>query len=154
MFLKILTFIIMLVILLGFIGWHNDLGEIALIISAAIIAWLVANWLGVIPIASVFKPKSVLYFLWLLKEIIKSSLRIIKIVWSRQLIITPTFAWVKSSQINKIGLVIYCNSITLTPGTVTLDIQGNMLLLHALELASIVDLKEGEMDKKIKEIVC
>ncbi|MCZ6914779.1 MAG: Na+/H+ antiporter subunit E, partial [Rickettsia endosymbiont of Ixodes persulcatus] len=45
------------------------------------------------------------------------------------------------------------NSITLTPGTVTLDINNNMLLVHALNKSSITDLQRGIMIKKIKQIL-
>ncbi|MFY9589387.1 Na+/H+ antiporter subunit E [Rickettsia endosymbiont of Halotydeus destructor] len=94
--------------------------------------------------------KAPLYFCWLLVEIYKSAFAVIKIVWRCNIKIEPTFEWVDAEGLPEIGQVIYGNSITLTPGTVTLDINNNMLLVHALDKSSIDDLKNGVMLNKVK----
>ncbi|ADE29666.1 monovalent cation/H+ antiporter subunit E [Rickettsia prowazekii] len=96
------------------------------------------------------KIKFILYFLWLLLEIWKSAFLVIKIIWQNKIKIEPIFEWIDAEGLQEIGTVIYGNSITLTPGTVTLDINNNMLLVHALNKSSITDLKSGKMIKKIK----
>ena len=70
--------------------------------------------------------------------------------------LTPVFEWIDSNEKNDTSLVIYANSITLTPGTVTLDILNNMLLVHALDQSLIDSLKYenitmGERLKRISE---
>ncbi|GAA5253031.1 monovalent cation/H+ antiporter subunit E [Candidatus Rickettsia kedanie] len=96
------------------------------------------------------KIKFILYFPWLLLEIWKSAFSVIKIIWQSKIEIEPIFEWIDAEGLEEIGEVIYSNSITLTPGTVTLDINNNMLLVHALNKSSIIDLQRGRMIKKIK----
>jgi len=48
--------------------------------------------------------------------------------------------------------VLYANSITLTPGTLSVDLDENELTVHALQKSSIDELKEGGMEKKISSI--
>ena len=50
-------------------------------------------------------------------------------------------------------MVIYANSITLTPGTVTLSTEDNKLLVHALDIRFMKDLQDGIMDKTIEGII-
>ena len=47
------------------------------------------------------------------------------------------------------GKVIYANSITLTPGTVSVDLVGDEITVHALLRENIEDLQAGEMDRRI-----
>ncbi|KIJ89290.1 monovalent cation/H+ antiporter subunit E [Rickettsia asembonensis] len=99
------------------------------------------------------KIKFILYFPWLLLEIWESAFSVIKIIWQRKIEIEPFFEWIDTEGLEEISEVIYSNSITLTPGTVTLDINNNMLLVHALNKSSITDLQRGRMIKKIKQIL-
>lgn len=91
------------------------------------------------------------YFFWLIKEIIKSSIGVMKVIWSRDLQITTGLEWVEAGTEESLATTIYGNSITLTPGTVTLDVKGGMLLVHALDKSSLTELKQGEMVRKIKQ---
>lgn len=100
------------------------------------------------------------YFFWLTKEIIKSSISVSKIIWSRDLKFKPSISWVEFSHEGdrhnqaeshgNSGIVLYGNSITLTPGTITLDVKDGMLLVHALDESGIEDLKHGEMSSRVK----
>ncbi|MGB7206276.1 MAG: Na+/H+ antiporter subunit E, partial [Anderseniella sp.] len=56
---------------------------------------------------------------------------------------------VKASQKTEIGQVIYGNSITLTPGTITVDIENGELLVHALTQAGADGVKAGDMDRRV-----
>jgi multicomponent Na+:H+ antiporter subunit E len=58
------------------------------------------------------------------------------------------------SQQTALGKVVYANSITLTPGTVTLAIEGDEILVHALTQADANVLETGEMDRKARELEC
>jgi len=95
----------------------------------------------------------ILYFPWLFLEIYKSAFTVIRIIWQRKIMITPIFEWIDAEGLEETGEVVYSNSITLTPGTVTLDINNNMLLVHALDKPLINDLNEGKMIRKIKKIL-
>ena len=56
----------------------------------------------------------------------------------------------KSSQISDLGHVLYANSITLTPGTVTIDVDGDTFTVHTLDDQFKESLESNEMDKKIR----
>ncbi len=96
--------------------------------------------------------KMPVYYLWLIKEIVLSNITVVKHIWLGNKTISPTFATITASQKTEIGRVIYANSITLTPGTVTVDLEGDKLLVHALLEDSIKELEAGEMDKRVTQL--
>lgn len=93
-----------------------------------------------------------LYALWLLKEIAKASIAVTRIIWRPKLNLEPAFAWIPSGQRNSTGLVTFANSITLTPGTVSVLVRGNQIGVHALEQSGLDDLREGEMDRRVQRL--
>lgn len=143
---KIFTLIMLLLMLFGLTGLPTDIFAFLVSSIIASIAYLFAIKLNLIPSKVYFNCNSILYFIWLIKEILLSSLGVMKIIWRKNLHLQPIFEWVGSEQKNDTSLVIYGNSITLTPGTVTLDISNNMLLVHALEQSSIDNLKFGSLE--------
>jgi multicomponent Na+:H+ antiporter subunit E len=56
---------------------------------------------------------------------------------------------VKTSQRRDAGRVIYANCITLTPGTVSIDVTGDEIVVHALTREAARDLASGEMDRRV-----
>ena len=88
-----------------------------------------------------------IYTLWLFKEIIKANIDTAKIIIFN--IPDPQNFRVKSSQKTEAGKVTYANSITLTPGTVTTVLDGDILEVHALSSDMADDVKSGVMDKKV-----
>ncbi|MCX7555060.1 Na+/H+ antiporter subunit E [Marinicella sp. S1101] len=89
------------------------------------------------------------YYTWLIKEIILSNIKVVKHVWLGQETIKPALKTIKSNQTTDVGRVIYANSITLTPGTVAIDLNDDEILVHALMQEDIEALDEGEMDRRI-----
>lgn len=88
-----------------------------------------------------------IYTLWLFKEIIKANIDTAKIIIINNP--DPQNFRVKSSQKTEAGKVTYANSITLTPGTVTTLLDGDILEVHALSSDMADDVKSGAMDKKV-----
>jgi multicomponent Na+:H+ antiporter subunit E len=58
---------------------------------------------------------------------------------------------VEASQRTTVGIVTYANSITLTPGTITTGIKGNILTVHALTRDGALDLEAGGMDARVSQ---
>jgi multicomponent Na+:H+ antiporter subunit E len=58
----------------------------------------------------------------------------------------------KASQQTELCQAIYANSITLTPGTVTIDLKDGSLLVHALREEAAIDLLQGEMDARVVRV--
>jgi len=92
------------------------------------------------------------FYAWLIKEIILSNLLVVKHIWLGNKSITPTMTTITGSQKTDIGKVIYANSITLTPGTVTVNLEGDQFMVHALLRESIDDLKAGDMDRRVTQL--
>jgi len=89
------------------------------------------------------------YFPWLMWEIIKSAWSVTKLVLSPSLPISPTMTIVRASQHTNAGIATYANSITLTPGTITVDVSGKDLTVHAIVREGADDLEGGGMDRRV-----
>lgn len=92
------------------------------------------------------------YFLWLMKEIVVANFDVTKCILSPSLPIQPQVIRAKTTQQNELGQVIYANSITLTPGTFTTDIDGDEFTVHALTDASAAGVLSGDMDRRVTEL--
>ena len=92
------------------------------------------------------------YFPWLLYKIILANWDVAKSILIYNSSIRPRLIRIKASQLSEVGLVAYANSITLTPGTVTLDVEGENFLIHSLTEGSYDDLLDGEMDRRITKL--
>ncbi len=91
-----------------------------------------------------FRP--LLYVPWLLWEIAKANLHVARVILTPSLPIRPRLLRIRARQETNLGLVIFANSITLTPGTVTLDVRDQTLLVHALTRHSAEGLRNGGMN--------
>lgn len=89
---------------------------------------------------------------WLLKEIVKSSLEVARIVLARNLHLSTRVVELDASQLSPVDQAILGNSITLTPGTLTLDAKDGRLLVHALTTEGAAALEEGEMLRRVAAI--
>ncbi len=97
-------------------------------------------------------PKALLYWPWLAWEIVKSNVDVARRILSPTLPISPTVIRLKASQKSELGKVIYANSITLTPGTVSIDIDGDKIEVHALTREAAQALRTGDMDRRVTRI--
>ncbi len=90
-----------------------------------------------------------LYWLWLLIEIVKANIDVTKRVLGFHGI-SPTMVRIKTSQKSDLGLVIFANSITLTPGTISIDVEKNgYILVHSISIEGTKGLEGGEMDRRV-----
>ena len=92
---------------------------------------------------------AVTYFPWLAWEITKSAWSVAKMILNPALPISPTMTVVKASQRTPAGVATYANSITLTPGTITVGVRGDELTVHALVRDGADDLEAGGMDRRV-----
>jgi multicomponent Na+:H+ antiporter subunit E len=89
------------------------------------------------------------YIPWLLWQIVLSSLQVAYVVLHPRLPIKPTMLRFTTKLPNVGARVILGNSITLTPGTVTLEIQNEQFVVHALTDDSAAGLVDGTMPTKV-----
>jgi multicomponent Na+:H+ antiporter subunit E len=95
-------------------------------------------------------PRALTYWPWLVWEVLKSALVVTRIVLHPRLPISPTLFFVKPSQKTPVGLATYANSITLTPGTLTVSLENGTFLVHALSRDGADDLESGRMDARVR----
>jgi multicomponent Na+:H+ antiporter subunit E len=89
------------------------------------------------------------YWVWLLIEIVKANIDVTKTILGVGDTATPTIINVKPSQQSELGQVIYANSITLTPGTISVELENGEIMVHALTKGSAADLSTGVMDRRV-----
>jgi len=92
------------------------------------------------------------YWAWLLKEIWLAGIDVTKRVLLPNSPISPTLVQLKTTQKSELGKVVYANSITLTPGTFTIRVYDDQILVHALSQEGADGLAEGEMDRRVTAV--
>jgi len=90
-----------------------------------------------------------LYLPWLMKEIFVCNVRVARIILSPSLPIDPILVKYHASQRTDLGRAIYANSITLTPGTITTWVDGDVLDVHSLTWVDVDGTEEDEMDRRV-----
>ena len=125
------------------LGAFSIVGVILLYRRMQILDDEIAPLLGVKPIA---------YGLWMITEIVLANIEVAKLIVDPKLPIRPQMIRVKANQATELGRVILANSITLTPGTVSVDMQGDRIWVHALSFEGAEEDLSGDMDRRICEL--
>jgi multicomponent Na+:H+ antiporter subunit E len=94
--------------------------------------------------------QALLYWPWLLKEIAKSAWDVSRIIVDPKLPISPTLVRFKPTQRTDVGLVLHANSITLTPGTITIEAGRDEFLVHGLTRGGAEGTVDSEMDRRCR----
>jgi len=89
------------------------------------------------------------YLLWLVWQIVRANLDVARRILSPSLPIAPRLVQVRAGQRTELGRTIFANSITLTPGTVSVELDGDVITVHALTAEAAEDLAGGEMDARV-----
>lgn len=92
------------------------------------------------------------YLPWLVWEVVKSNVQMARIVLDPKLPIRPGIVRVKGKQRTDLGRVIFANSITMTPGTVTIAVVGEELQVHGITEVGLADLEDGEMNRRCAQL--
>jgi multicomponent Na+:H+ antiporter subunit E len=93
-----------------------------------------------------------LYWPWLAWQIVKSAWDVAKIIVHPRLPISPTLVRFRPLQRSEVGLVTHANSITLTPGTITVEAAAGEFLVHGLTQASAEGAVASEMDRRLRRL--
>jgi multicomponent Na+:H+ antiporter subunit E len=92
------------------------------------------------------------YWPWLVKEIVKSACDVSLRILHPRLPISPTLVRFRPTQRSDLGLVIHANSITLTPGTISIEVGQGEFLVHALTAEGASALVGSEMDQRVTDL--
>ena len=93
------------------------------------------------------------YLLWLAWEIVKANVDVARRILSPGLPIAPAVRWLPASQRSELGRVVYADSITLTPGTLSIDLREEWVEVHALSEKSLDALERNlDMDDRVSRL--
>ena len=95
-------------------------------------------------------PRILTYWLWLFREIVTSSIAVTKVAFSNMETVRPQIFRYRAPKLSEVGLVTLANSITLTPGTVVLELNDDELIIHALTADAADPAPIAEMDRRIE----
>lgn len=116
-------------------SWHFEPIVVGFGIFSVLFTTFIVNRLGVLD--SEGQPYEInlrlLRFLpWLVWEVLVANVQAAKLILSPKLKTRPHLIRVHAPQRTSLGKVMYANTITITPGTIALDIQDDVILVHAL----------------------
>lgn len=98
------------------------------------------------------RPTVLFYWIWLGREIIRSNIDVCRRIINPHMPISPRMIRVHATQRSDLGRVTYANSITLVPGTVTVDVEDDVFTVHALTQEAASDLQRGEMNRRVCDV--
>jgi len=93
--------------------------------------------------------RALVYLPWLAWQVVLANFEVMRHILFPRPGDGPCLMNVPTSQRTDLGCVTYANSITLTPGTFTLEAEASNLVVHALTQASAEGLLDGEMDRRV-----
>lgn len=135
--------------------WTEEIALTGLVVSALIylFCW---KFLGYSP-KSEWRlarriPRAFCYGLFLIGEVAKSVWQTIRFIWSPKVEVQPEIISFHTRLKTDTGKVLLANSITLTPGTITVDIRDDMLLVHCLDESLDAGLEGSQMEEKILKL--
>lgn len=97
-------------------------------------------------------PRFLAYLPWLMKEIVLANWQVMKIVLDPRLPIDPVIGRFEAPVTSALAVTTLGNSITLTPGTITLDVDGREFLVHSLMGPEALAACEGPMARRVAHI--
>ena len=94
-----------------------------------------------------------LYLIWLSGQILVANIYVLRLVFHPRLkeVLDPQFVTFKTSLTDDFAKFVFANSITLTPGTVTVRITGDEFIVHAIS-AKIAQSLPGDMERRIADV--
>ena len=93
-----------------------------------------------------------IYLFILLVEIVKANLQVIRLVLSPVIEVDPCLVRFRTDLRTEAARVALANSITLTPGTLTVSLKGNNLLIHALDRGMARGLNESALVRQLRRM--
>jgi multicomponent Na+:H+ antiporter subunit E len=147
-------FVVLLAVWLLWSGHYTPLLLSLGVASCALVAWI-AWRMGLVDREGV--PFEIilgmlLYLPYLGLEIVKANLDVARRIIAPRMPIGPRVFRTTAKQKSDLGRVVYANSITLTPGTVSIDIEGDEIAVHALTPFAQAGVENDEMNQRVVRV--
>ena len=98
-------------------------------------------------------PKMIMYFFWLMWQLVLANIDVLLATTGQELVIDPKVVRFRFRADNPMASVILANSITLTPGTVTMNVTDDGVYeIHALTVGAAAGVLDGGMQKKVADL--
>lgn len=98
-------------------------------------------------------PKMIMYFFWLMWQLVLANIDVLLATTGQELNIDPKVVRFRFRADNPMASVILANSITLTPGTVTMNVTDDGVYeIHALTVGAAAGVLDGGMQKKVADL--
>lgn len=92
------------------------------------------------------------YALWLAGKALRSAMTVARLVWSPLRVLSPAVGTTQTADLPELSQVVYANSITLTPGTLSLSVGDDGIEVHALQRSGLSELQAGEMLARVRRL--
>ena len=92
------------------------------------------------------------YWPWLAWQIVLSALNVTRLILNPRLPITPAMVRVEAKQASSVGLTTYANSITLTPGTISVELseRAHAVWVHAITRDGADAFRDDPMNERVR----
>ena len=124
------------------------------VVFAAAIFWFMCKFLDYSPRYELCVARNTIwiltYFVVLIIEIFKAAISVYKLVYSRKIEIQPQMVFFDVDIESEFLRFVLANSITLTPGTITVDVDGKHFCVHALDYTLAEGIENSVFIKMLK----
>jgi multicomponent Na+:H+ antiporter subunit E len=125
-------------------------------VASCLLVVLLARRMGIVDSEALpihLLPRLARYLPWIVKEVVKANLDVARRILSfGRPDVSPRLIEAPTSQHSDLGRVLYANSITLTPGTVSIQVHGTAITVHAIAEEVADELLEGGMDRQVARL--
>jgi multicomponent Na+:H+ antiporter subunit E len=91
------------------------------------------------------------YWLWLGAQILTSAVVVCRLIWGPRARLRPELGSTGVEGMSDVERATYANSITLTPGTLSMRVDDNCIEIHALDADSLQTIEAGEMARRLRK---
>lgn len=144
-----------------FVFWLALTGSLqpANLVIGAVLASLLGAWSSAflwpeeVPVLTFAQTgRFVLYVGHLIRSIVQAAIQVAEVVIDPRMPIDPVIISHRTSFVREVSRVVFANSITLTPGTLTVDVEGNTFHIHCLAERFADDVASGELERRVARV--
>lgn len=135
--------------------WTAEIALLGLVVCAAVY-WFTCRFIGLSPKKELEyvrnAPKAFSYLWLLIKEIFKANWQVLRLIWSPRLEVEPELHTFHTRLKTDMGKTVLANSITLTPGTITVHVREDLFMVHCLDREMAEGLEDSVFEQRAEEL--
>lgn len=97
-------------------------------------------------------PGALKYVYTLVKEILKANMGVMRFILSPVYEVEPQLVYFKTELKNDVTKVVLANSVTLTPGTITVALEEDVMCVHCLDKSMAEGLEHSDFEKQLAKL--